>query len=81
MSVSILDPDARRKLMALASSNPILAKFGPGADGVTCAECRHLKLRQVGPSWLCRLANSPRGVWEHHPDMQSCARHERRAGA
>lgn len=79
--ISFLDPNAREKLLGLASSNPLLAIHGPGAEGVPCSECAGPKFRRAGGgSWCCVQSNAPRGeIWNHNPSMQSCAKYERRS--
>lgn len=62
-------------------TNPCLAKFGAGEEGVTCRLCIHLRYDQGyrrKRHWCGELASWKDGKPEHMIGWQSCAKYEQR---
>lgn len=69
---------------ASKSQNPCVVVYGVGPNGVTCADCVHLRYRPR-PSgkkfWKCDLRALTDGpATDHRKSWPSCGRYEKREG-
>lgn len=78
----VIEEAMERTRSGTPTSNPCVAAFGPGPDGVTCSGCAHLFAwgDTAGRYLKCDMRRTTRGsATDHRAGWPACAKYEERS--